>query len=228
MLRVTLLVRSSSSASHDRSNSDPGYGFHGDFLNGWDVDTLQAGIQQCGVANEAGIVSQCPVFTSIDDQNYSADCPTRLRGVDEEVYGMIDKLPGCITVTPGPEEATLADFVCPASVPQPAILGSDSGPTVGTTANGWTYMGCANEPTGVRALSDASYTSNAMTNEVCQSFCAGKGSPLAGTEYGTQCFCGSALASGSSLNQACHSMLCSGSDTEYCGGPNRLSVYQKA
>ena len=208
----------------------PGYGFHGDFLNGWDVDTLQAGIDQCAIANADGIVHECPVFAPIDDQNYSADCPPRLAEIDEPVHGMIDKLPGCITVTPGPGEATLADFVCPANAPEPALLSvsSDSGPAVGSTVNGWTYMGCANEPTGQRALSAASYTSDNMTTEACQSFCAGKGAPMAGTEYGAECYCGSALASGSSLNQACESMLCSGSDLEYCGGPYRLSVYQKA
>lgn len=143
---------------------------------------------------------------------------------------MIDKLPGCITITPGPEEATLADFVCPASAPEPTILNvsSDSGPAVGSTVDGWTYMGCANELTGVRALGDATYTGNNMTNEACQSFCAGKGSPMAGTEYGTQCYCGSALASGSSLGQTCGNMLCSGSDMEFCGGADILSVYKKA
>lgn len=213
------------------AQGDPtGYGFHGDFLNGWDVDTLQAGIKQCAVANEAGVVHECPVFTAIDDQNFSTDCPARLPEIDEPVHGVIDKLPGCITITPGPEEATLADFVCPASAPEPTILNvsSDSGPAVGSTVDGWTYMGCANELTGVRALGDATYTGNNMTNEACQSFCAGKGSPMAGTEYGTQCYCGSALASGSSLGQTCGNMLCSGSDMEFCGGADILSVYKKA
>lgn len=143
---------------------------------------------------------------------------------------MIDKLPGCITITSGPEEATLADFVCPAGDPQPPLLSisSDSGPAVGSTADGWTYMGCANEPNGARALGDATFTSSNLTNEACQSFCAGKGSPMAGTEFGTQCYCGSALASGSSLNSTCSNILCSGSDMEYCGGANLLSVYKKA
>ena len=176
------------------------------------------------------MVSECPVFGPIDDQNTSTDCPARLPEIDEPVHGMIDKLPGCITITSGPEEASLADFVCPASVPDPPLLSvsSDSGPAVGSTVNGWTYMGCANEPNGARALGDATYTSNNMTNEACQSFCAGKGSPMAGTEFGTQCFCGSTLASGASLGKTCGGMFCSGSYMEYCGGPNLLSVYQKA
>ena len=99
-----------------------GYGFHGDFLNGWDADTLEAGIKQCAIANEDGVVHECPVFAPIDDQNTATDCPPIEPEIDEPVHGMIDKLPGCITITPGPEEATLADFVCPASAPQPSAI----------------------------------------------------------------------------------------------------------
>ena len=199
-------------------------------MNGWDVDTLQAGINQCGVGNADGVVHECPVFAPMDDQSTSTNCPARLPEIDEPVHGVIKKLPGCITVTSGPGEATVADYVCPAGTPQPPLLGpdSDSGPAVGSTVNGWTFLGCANEPGGARALGGATYTSNNMTNEACQSFCAGKGASMAGTEYASECYCGSALAAGSSLNQTCSSMVCSGSDMEYCGGPNRLSVYKKA
>ena len=176
-------------------------------------------------------MSQCPVFTAIDDQNTSTDCPVRLAEIYEPVHGMIDRLPGCITVTSGPGEAIPADYVCPASAAAPRLLAvnADSGPAVGSTLDGWTYMGCANEATDVRALSEASYTSDNMTNGACLSFCAGKNTSMAGTEYGRECYCGSALASGSSLNdETCGRMLCGGSDMEYCGGRYCLSVYQKA
>ena len=99
----------------------PGFGFHGDFLNGWDEDTLQAGIDQCAIANADGVVDECPVFAPIDDKDTDGNCPPRAPLIDEPVHGTIDKLPGCITITPGPQEATLADFVCPAGVTEPVV-----------------------------------------------------------------------------------------------------------
>lgn len=45
------------------SNGDPtGCGYHADFMNGWDQDTLQAAVEQC--TNESGRVEDCPVFNN--------------------------------------------------------------------------------------------------------------------------------------------------------------------
>lgn len=48
------------------SMGDPtGYGLHGDFVNGWDVDHLQKAINEC--TNNSGRVEDCPVFTMTPD-----------------------------------------------------------------------------------------------------------------------------------------------------------------
>lgn len=101
-----------------------GYGFHGDFLNGWDPQTLKAGIEQCAVANVDGVVHECPVFAPIDEDNSKLPeyCPALKPEIAEPVHGMIDKLPGCINVTPGPADAKLSDFVCPAGAQQPKVF----------------------------------------------------------------------------------------------------------
>jgi len=45
------------------SNGDPtGDGYHADFMNGWNIDTLQAAINQC--TNPSGRVEDCPVFAN--------------------------------------------------------------------------------------------------------------------------------------------------------------------
>ncbi len=137
-------------------NRSIGFGFHGDFLNGWDVDTLQAGIDQCAIANADGVVHECPVFAPIDDQDTPTNCPPQAPIIDEPVHGTIDKLPGCITITPGPADAMLADFVCPAGTEEPTVnVSSDFGLDVGSILNGWTYMDCADD---VGALGDATCT----------------------------------------------------------------------
>ncbi len=89
-----------------------------------------------------------------------------------------------------------------------------------------------------------------MTVESCISFCTSKGFQYAGTEYSAECCelsptrktpvlemllcllkryiadCGNTLAAGAAAAAAADcSMACSGSATEGCGGPNRLSLY---
>jgi hypothetical protein len=65
-----------------------------------------------------------------------------------------------------------------------------------------------------------------MTNEMCASYCGGLKYPLFGTEYGTECFCGTYNRKGSVPAPASDcKMACAGSATQKCGAGNRLSVY---
>ncbi|KAF1830520.1 WSC domain-containing protein [Decorospora gaudefroyi] len=44
------------------SNGDPtGYGYHADFINGWDIDTLQSAVETC--TDPSGKTEDCPVFS---------------------------------------------------------------------------------------------------------------------------------------------------------------------
>ncbi|KAK5990459.1 WSC domain-containing protein [Cladobotryum mycophilum] len=91
-------------------------------------------------------------------------------------------------------------------------------------ANGWQYQGCYVDVG--RTINVANTADAQMTNQECVSYCFGKGLPYAGTEYYTQCFCGSALATGGVKgNEADCSTPCGGNATEACGGPNRLTLY---
>ncbi|KAK4968757.1 hypothetical protein LTR66_011766, partial [Elasticomyces elasticus] len=91
-----------------------------------------------------------------------------------------------------------------------------------------TYLGCATEPSSGRALSAASVSNDSMTVDTCMSYCGSAGYALAGLEYGRECYCGNALASGSTTlpasDTSCN-MACAGNKTQTCGGPSRLSLY---
>lgn len=92
-----------------------------------------------------------------------------------------------------------------------------------TNTSAWQYLGCANE-TDNRSLSGVAI-SGTMTPQICQDFCLENNFPLAGTEFGEQCFCGTALQNGATLNQTGCDMSCSGDSSMVCGGMSRLSVY---
>lgn len=88
------------------------------------------------------------------------------------------------------------------------------------------YVGCANEGSTGRALAKDAYANSTMTTEICQDYCTGKGYPLSGVEYSTECFCGNVLENGSTIggSTAC-TMPCGGNANQLCGGLGALSIY---
>ena len=65
-----------------------------------------------------------------------------------------------------------------------------------------------------------------MTVETCLAYCDSLNFPLAGLEYGAECYCGTVLSNGASLAKtATATMSCAGNAQELCGGPSTLSLY---
>jgi len=216
------------------ANGDPtGFGFHGDFLNGWDMSVQQDAINRCVNVDNGGDISQCPAFNASIDYNSGTNCPERPPLINEPARGMLAKLPGCINITPGPAAATSADASCPPGSTPPSInnnaIANYSAPPVmqkiGSKVGGYQFTGCVTDDTS-HAFSKTSLQLPNMTNVQCQSFCARKGMPLAGTEYGTQCFCGYNLQPKiNNVTTYCNSMICAGNRSEYCGGPSILTIW---
>lgn len=70
-----------------------------------------------------------------------------------------------------------------------------------------------------------------MTVAACTSACQAAGYVLAGCEYGGECWCDNTFTNGGTIApptadglSGC-SMLCNGNLSEYCGGSDRLDVY---
>ncbi|KFY07766.1 hypothetical protein V492_06844 [Pseudogymnoascus sp. VKM F-4246] len=91
------------------SNGDPtGYGYHGDFIMGWEEDFLQSAVDKC--TNPSGRIEDCPLFTLQDDAT-SQQCQLEKKtgGIlgsilaGENLVGPIPSLPGGVKLTPGPE-----------------------------------------------------------------------------------------------------------------------------
>lgn len=213
-----------------------GFGFHGDFMNGWDATVLASAVTQC-VNNDDinGQISLCPPLAKSQTPYASTNCPERPPLVDEAVHGFLDKLPGCNTVTSGP--AAAAPGVC---ATQPAMLAApqDSGqkasdPAIGgklSASSSWAYAGCAADSGSKRSLAGYSFTAGNMTVDYCTATCKSKGYRLAGVEYGRECYCAAALSDGTSMSSStsCAStqkMVCAGNSTQYCGASSLLTIW---
>ena len=78
-----------------------------------------------------------------------------------------------------------------------------------TLPSGWASTGCITDAGSIRALAEFSFTSSSMTAELCMTTCLKSGYSLAGTEYASECYCGSSYTVGSVTSTGCN-MKCAG------------------
>lgn len=91
---------------------------------------------------------------------------------------------------------------------------------------GWSSQGCYTDTVANRALPNQVYVDGGMTADKCTSKCFSLGYPLAGVEYGHECFCADSIGSSGVPAESGCDMQCTGNANEICGGGNRLNVYQ--
>ena len=95
-------------------------------------------------------------------------------------------------------------------------------PSNPATAGAFSYQSCWADSVGVRSLAGKSEMQADLTAEMCAAFCDGYA--YFGLEYSTECYCGDGLAGEVAAEADC-GMLCGGSTSEWCGGPNRMNLY---
>ncbi|KAM0436912.1 hypothetical protein ACHAPT_002625 [Fusarium lateritium] len=89
-------------------------------------------------------------------------------------------------------------------------------------------LGCYtdNSPKGRALTWGMSMDGSTMTVTKCLNACSDQGFPLAGIEYGGECYCGNVLANDTAKADILDcSMPCNGDILFKCGGPSRLSVF---
>lgn len=101
------------------ANADPtGFGYHGDFMQGWDQDTLEAAVKQC--TNPSGEIQDCPLFdiqSEADQQKCQFDIPDELKNEEEEVEICTTGLPNGLAVEWGPQYAFPISYTTSSSAP---------------------------------------------------------------------------------------------------------------
>ncbi|KAL9127627.1 MAG: hypothetical protein Q9217_003539 [Psora testacea] len=145
------------------AHGDPtGYGFHGDFLNGWDSVVQAAAVKECATGDSSGAIQSCPPLAASDMSDFSQKCPPRPSLIDAPVTGLLDKLPGCIKVTAGPGRATLADMLCAAAAADAGTSSAIHSTSTTASAAGPTASSLVPR-TGSSASSSTTNTSLTMT-----------------------------------------------------------------
>jgi hypothetical protein len=95
------------------ATGDPtGYGYHGDFISGWDPEVMQAAIldPSCGDknTNEGNTVENCKPLAPYVKRMGPGECTLQTKIPLTEDLGAghtIARLPGCNPITPGPQNA---------------------------------------------------------------------------------------------------------------------------
>ncbi|KAJ7229668.1 glyoxal oxidase N-terminus-domain-containing protein [Mycena haematopus] len=101
-------------------------------------------------------------------------------------------------------------------------------PTIPPFIGKWESLGCYSDNVDGqgRALVDAVNVVGQVSLETCTAACFSAGMPFSGAEFADQCFCGSAIVNGGAPQSisSCN-MACAGNSSEFCGGPNALTMY---
>ncbi|KAF7594043.1 hypothetical protein BBP40_010321 [Aspergillus hancockii] len=102
------------------ANGDPtGYGYHADFIHGWESGVLEKAVEQC--TSLTGLVEDCPVFdiqTEAEQKKCKFDVPKLLA--NEDVYSHKGGLPNDIVVESGPAYASPVEYTTATSTQAPA------------------------------------------------------------------------------------------------------------
>ncbi|OCF34866.1 hypothetical protein I316_03412 [Kwoniella heveanensis BCC8398] len=206
-----------------------GYGMHGDFLNGWPslvngTNVLQQALDGCNDNNGVGgVLSACPPFVPYIDSAQANACKPLNDQVNEDVgFGhSISQLPGNNPIWIGEGSKPTYD-----NYTDDNLTYTDFKSVIPT---GYTETGCIAEGTSGRALNGASFSNANMTRGACVSWCQDRGYPLAGIEYGQECYCDFAIRNGASNTTLLSSdkcgMACANNTNENCGGSSTLTLF---
>ncbi|GAA6010573.1 hypothetical protein JCM10207_007745 [Rhodosporidiobolus poonsookiae] len=207
-----------------------GYGYHGDFQNGWDRQVLQKAVETC--TSDSGVIEYCDVFDLYPSDNSCHKTPD----VNEVVTGTLASLPGCNAVTGAGQTAvpgtcatpapSLLDSVeyeggaPPADAPVPGNQPSVVANYTSSTGALFQYRDCYSDlVSGGRTLPNKLAT-KAVTVEACLEACSTAGYALCALEYnGRECWAADELGAGSTaLGAGSCAQTCVDSPLQYCGG----------
>jgi hypothetical protein len=134
-----------------------------------------------------------------------------------EDAGSESSVPGLDARADAGVDAAIAD-----APPEAEEAGGESGADANETGPALRVLGCFQDSM-TRDLPYVAYASPVATDESCVHACAVHGFLYAGTQAGSQCFCGNAFGGQGPAGQC--DQPCNGDSTEICGGVYENSVF---
>ncbi|KAK0703208.1 hypothetical protein B0T26DRAFT_815318 [Lasiosphaeria miniovina] len=111
-----------------------GFGYHADFMNGWNPDFLQKAVETC--TNASGKIQDCPIFDiqSLEDQQKcSLKVPNAL--VSEKIVGLVgNSLPEDVAIQYEPDSAMVKNPALPTTTQELPLVGYSEGAQATGTA----------------------------------------------------------------------------------------------
>lgn len=141
--------------------------------------------------------------------------------VDEHVATMALSSPA-ETEAPAPTSTGTASTESSSSGKPPISVQS------GSSSESWEYQGCYTDLIPDRDVRSLSHWGTGKSSTDCANNCFAAGYSIAGTEYGSQCFCDNSMTSTTKKSDSDCDMTCAGASSEICGGSSRMSVYAKS
>ncbi|CAN0308076.1 unnamed protein product [Ectocarpus fasciculatus] len=164
---------------------------------------------------------------------YGRECWCGSAGADYALHG---ESTDCTYACAGDADQTCGGFDAanvylytgestPNPTPSPTTGGTIGGPTPSPTAGGSSVaLGCYEDDRGDRIMDDLALSDYSMTTELCEQTCLGN--TYFATQYGRECWCGSAGADYALHGESADcTYACAGDTDQTCGGFDAANVY---
>ncbi|OWZ63094.1 hypothetical protein AYX15_04854 [Cryptococcus neoformans] len=217
-----------------------GYGVHGDFVNGWDLDVLRRALSDptCVGIKKAIPMEECLTLNNYFDDAAARACTPEL-GTPAEPYGNNDKVP--VPVLPGCNPlwgASGPKPTCNPPVPRldlSKFKGRDGQyiaedderrDFVLPTTPGWKNIACLHDISSISG--GVSYIDASITVSSCQSHCLTAGYRYAATgQQGTtwHCVCGTGISDTATVETGMCLIACPGDPSQLCGGSYIYNIF---
>lgn len=104
----------------------------------------------------------------------------------------------------------------------PTVIVTNPGPV----GSGWVVEDCYVDSVYSRTLSNRVDVAGPNTVVACTNACRAAGYKFAGVEWSSECYCDNQINNNAVGGQDNCDMVCAGNSLEYCGGSQRLNIYQ--